>query len=311
MSVAGATAAAAAPAAPAAPAAAGAHRSARALVIGPGARRALGAPAGAVATAGGTVEWAFGPGGYVRFGERYVLLAPARSPMGPLSILVSGLTRGDLLAGAPAAVSGDALLVGALRISLAGAREAPLPRAVALAPGWRAALEVALAVVGPAPDELAPGLAALAHGDVARAAAQLAGRGDGLTPAGDDVLAGYAAWRWSCGRRVAPPAARCAPLGREYLRCAERGELPSPAADVLSAIRRGDRPAALRRARGLREWGASSGAALLWGIAAGATGDADAGDAGAGDAGGEDAGAGAARSRTREGPARLGVPGLR
>ncbi len=69
----------------------GARRALRALVIGPGARRAL------RDGASGTVELAFGPGGYVRFGEQYVLLAPARSPLGPLSILVAGLARGDLV----------------------------------------------------------------------------------------------------------------------------------------------------------------------------------------------------------------------
>ncbi|MEA2141897.1 MAG: hypothetical protein QOI64_327 [Solirubrobacteraceae bacterium] len=247
---------------------AAARRSSRAVVIGPGARRAL--RAGAGATAGGTVEWAFGPGGYVCFGEQYVLLAPARSPLGPLSILVAGLVRGDLVPGDPAAVSGGALLVGPLRIELGPAREPPPPRAVAPAPGWEDALAAALSAVAPAPCELAPGLAALAAGDRTRAVGRLAGRGDGLTPAGDDALAGYAAWRWSCGAPVTLPAARCAPLGRAYLRCAERGELPQPAADVLAAIRRADEPAAARRARSLSEWGASSGAALLWGIAAGA-----------------------------------------
>ena len=69
---------------------------------------------------------------------------------------------------------------------------------------------------------------------------------------------------------MALAAGRCAPLGRAYLRCAERGELPQPAAEVLAAIRAGDAALAARRARGLREWGASSGAALLWGMAAGA-----------------------------------------
>ncbi|MDP1846813.1 MAG: DUF2877 domain-containing protein, partial [Solirubrobacteraceae bacterium] len=69
-------------------------------------------------------------------------------------------------------------------------------------------------------------------------------------------------------------AQRCAPLGREYLRCAERGELPEPAAAVLDAIRRADPSAAARRAARLADWGASSGAALLWGIAAGAAASA-------------------------------------
>ena len=39
-------------------------------------------------------------------------------------------------------------------------------------------------------------------------------------PAGDDALAGYAAWRWAQGDPVVLPAHRCAPLGRDYLRLA-------------------------------------------------------------------------------------------
>jgi hypothetical protein len=243
-------------------------RAARAVLVGPGARRALDAAAGA----GAIVEYAFGPGGYVRLGEHWLLLAPARSPVGPLSILVSGLARGDLVAGARAEVSCcDAMTVGgALRIDLSHARDAPPPATLTLARGWRAALRAAFAAIPPAPAMLAAGLAALAEDDVASGVGLLAGLGEGLTPAGDDVLAGFAAWRWTQGAPVALPADRCAPLGRAYLRCAERGELPAPAAAVLAAIAAGDVAAATRRARGLSEWGASSGAALLWGIAAGA-----------------------------------------
>ncbi len=240
------------------------HR--RALVIGPGARRTL------REGAHGTVELVFGRGGYVRLGEQHVLLAPARSPLGPLSILVAGLVCGDLVPGGPARVSGGALTAAGLRVELTGANEPVPARAGDLAPDAPSALAAALAVVLPAPDALAPGLAALAAGDLAEAVAQLAGRGDGLTPAGDDALAGYAAWRWAAAAPVALPAQRCAPLGRGYLRCAERGELPQPAARVLQTIRAGDRRAAARRANGLADWGASSGAALLWGIAAGAAG---------------------------------------
>jgi hypothetical protein len=241
-----------------------APRERRAVVIGPGARRAL------RDGFDGAVELAFGPGGYVRCDEQHVLLAPARSPVGPLSVLVAGLTRGDLVPGDRAAVSDGVLVVGALRITLAGARATAPPLGGPPAPGWRVALAAALEVVGPVPDALVPGLAALAAGGVEDAVAQLAGRGDGLTPAGDDVLAGFAGWRWASGAPVMLAADRCAPLGRDYLRCAERGELPAPAAAVMAAIRAGDAPAAARRAGGLAEWGASSGAALLWGMAAAA-----------------------------------------
>ncbi len=233
--------------------------------MGPGARRTL------RAGASGAVELAFGPGGYVRLGDQHILLAPARSPMGPLSVLVAGLVRGDLAVGERAVVSGGALGVGSLRIDLGGARvTAPLLPGADPASGWPEALAAALAVVAPAPDALAPGLAALVAGDADAAVAHLAGRGEGLTPAGDDVLAGFAGWRWARGAPVALPAQRCAPLGRDYLRCAERGELPATVAAVLSAIWAGDAVAAARRASRLTEWGVSSGAALLWGIAAGA-----------------------------------------
>jgi hypothetical protein len=58
------------------------------------------------------------------------------------------------------------------------------------------------------------------------------------------------------------------PIGLAYLRCAARGELPEPAARVLGAIRRGDVRGAERAARALSAWGASSGAAILWGLGA-------------------------------------------
>jgi hypothetical protein len=183
---------------------------------------------------------------------------------------VAGLSRGELVAGDPAQVADGALVVGTLRIELDGAHEPAPPRAQDLAPRWRAALAAALAAVAPAPPELAAGLELLAAGDLAAAVARLAGRGDGLTPTGDDVLAGYAAWRWAEGAPVALPGQRCAPLGRAYLHCAERGELPEPAARVLEAIRAGEPQAAARRASGLAGWGATSGAALLWGMAAAA-----------------------------------------
>jgi Protein of unknown function (DUF2877) len=229
-----------------------------ALWTGPGAARAL--------RGEGAVEVALHPGGYVRLGEEYVLVAPPRAPRGPLTMLVSGLHAAPLRPGDRARVDG-ALHVGAHTIRLGGDAASPLgSSAPAPRPGWRAALSAALACVPPPPAELAPGLAALRAGDVESAVAALAGRGEGLTPAGDDVLAGFAAWR-GAGSLSSLARGRASPLGLAYLRCAERGELPDVVARVLAAIRRGDREAARRRARGLARWGASSGAAMLWGVA--------------------------------------------
>lgn len=92
----------------------------------------------------------------------------------------------------------------------------------------------------------------------------LAGQGAGLTPGGDDILAGYAAglvlWH---GRRseaeaiAAVAAPRTTLLSATLLRHAARGELPE-AAHVL--LERGD-PAPLRR------FGRSSGRLLMLGLA--------------------------------------------
>jgi hypothetical protein len=241
-----------------------AARPARALAAGPAGVRAL------VDGAAGSVELAFAGGGYVRLDTGRVLLAGPRAPLGPLSLLVAGLPAEGLHPGARAAVAGGRLKVGELEIDVRGARRPPPPRVLALRAGWEASLAAALARLPAPPRILAPGLRALAGGDVRAGSAALAGLGEGLTPAGDDVLAGFAAWHWARDRPVRLDASGCAPLGRDYLRCAERGELPAPAAAVLAAICSGDARAAASRAGGLRSWGGSSGAALAWGMAAAA-----------------------------------------
>jgi hypothetical protein len=88
------------------------------------------------------------------------------------------------------------------------------------------------------------------------------------------VLAGFAGARAAAGHTVSlSPLAqeRSSPLGLAYLRCGERGELPEAADALLRAILAGDAVAAARRARTLSAWGASSGAALFWGMAAAAS----------------------------------------
>lgn len=92
----------------------------------------------------------------------------------------------------------------------------------------------------------------------------LAGRGDGLTPYGDDVLAGYAAglvlWRGDRDRAATiahAAASRTTLLSATLLRHAARGELPEPAHALLE---RGD-PAPLWR------FGHSSGRGIMLGLA--------------------------------------------
>ena len=100
---------------------------------------------------------------------------------------------------------------------------------------------------GPAPDPLA-----------------LAGRGEGLTPAGDDVLIGYAAGlvlfhgRRAEARGIAETAAPLTTaLSVTLLRHAAEGELPEPAHALLE----------LGDAEPLLRFGHSSGRAILAGLA--------------------------------------------
>lgn len=94
----------------------------------------------------------------------------------------------------------------------------------------------------------------------------LAGRGAGLTPAGDDVLAGYAAaltlyqGRGDEARQLAERAGgRTTSLSATLLQHAACGELPEPAHHLLE---RGD-------PEPLRSFGHSSGRCLMLGLALG------------------------------------------
>lgn len=94
--------------------------------------------------------------------------------------------------------------------------------------------------------------------------AALAGLGEGLTPAGDDILIGYTAglvlFRHSpdVARHIAERAARrTTALSATLLRHAARGEVPEP---VHALVERGD-------AGPLVRWGSSSGRHVLYGLA--------------------------------------------
>jgi hypothetical protein len=243
------------------------------MFAGPGAYRAL------IDGACGEVELALSGGAYLRLGSSdWLLLAGPTAPFGPLSIAVDGLDRLDLHPGARVRVTGDRLMLPADIVTLERMRErpalligAPSPRIADLPAMRRAAAAAQTALPTPLP-ALLPGLAALILARVREAVRLLAGLGEGLTPAGDDVLAGYAAARIALAAPVAlsPAAAgRSSALGLAYLRCAERGELPDAGAGLLSAICRGSLEATRACVTGLQSWGGTSGAALGWGINAG------------------------------------------
>jgi Protein of unknown function (DUF2877) len=115
-------------------------------------------------------------------------------------------------------------------------------------------------------------LAALHSGDPdsqLRAGRGLLGRGPGLTPEGDDVLAGAAVVAAAAGEPLALPAnlrALTTPLSATLLELAAAGAAPRPV-HVLLDLADTRWPAALRELEGL---GASSGRAIAFGVGAAA-----------------------------------------
>lgn len=110
-------------------------------------------------------------------------------------------------------------------------------------------------------------------GDLEGAAALLAGRGPGLTPAGDDALAGVlfavrAAWGPDAEERLVS-IALAAPTGfvaRSLLAWAARGQSLAPMHDLLEAAAIHDGLAASRAAGALAAVGESSGADMALGL---------------------------------------------
>jgi hypothetical protein len=112
----------------------------------------------------------------------------------------------------------------------------------------------------------------LRAGDLTGVAHLVGGRGPGLTPAGDDLLAGAlvadAALRPGAAgaRRRAAAAAPTTDVAAAFLRWAAEGQCIQPVHDVIGAMAAADRAGeGAARAR-LAEVGASSGAALLLGL---------------------------------------------
>jgi Protein of unknown function (DUF2877) len=254
------------------------------VAAGPDALRTLATPGE------GAVAHIVSGGAYLRIsGDRWLFLSHPRTPMGPLSLRLDRPLTG-LFGNAPIALTSTAIHLGDQRIPIpraftGGRCPAPGPPQVGVHKKCLTlfmherllqTLGTGLAQLSAAPAELTEGLQVLQAGHLVAAVGSLAGRGEGLTPAGDDVLAGYAAWAaFTDGPSTVlsqSATGRSSPLGLAYLRCAERGEVVEPAERLLVAALTGDVPGAQRAARALRGWGASSGTALAWGMAACAAG---------------------------------------
>jgi hypothetical protein len=250
------------------------------LEVGPGAAEVLAVPgAGVVLSRHRDGVWLRLPGGICGLASWKALSGPlwARGPfpweqLGSGRPVVVAAGSGDLLVGGTALVlSGPAMVawrgalphhllveaISARRLAVEALRRAR-PSAILEPPLAGAARRAAAAVTG---------------GDLWAAAEELGGLGPGLTPAGDDVLAGLLlAARARSGAdaeagllAVAASVATTA-LSSAFLCWAARGQHVGPAHDLLAAAARGDGPGAAAAVTRLGRFGSSSGADVAYGL---------------------------------------------
>jgi len=180
-----------------------------------------------------------------------------------------------------AAVRADAghLRTGAVDVSLGEARAwvGSLPSPAALGRGAGLLEEVAGELAArsalhadPFRDRAARAHACLDAGDLAGAVALLAGLGPGLTPAGDDALAGLLFVRRILEGKGAlldaAAGARTTEIAAAFVSWAARGQALAPGHDLIAAAANGDRKACAAAAGALARIGETSGADFALGI---------------------------------------------
>ncbi len=221
---------------------------------------------------------------YVSDGRRMIVVTSRRVSCGPTYVVVD---TDDVTVemGARVVVHPGRLELGHLQIALGTAAvwtgELPDPQALvaasdvvidALAPVARRS-EITAA---PYARHLGAACAALGQRDFDRVARSIVGLGPGLTPAGDDALAGLlvvavalgvlAPGEWTPSAEV---AARTNPLSLSFVRLAATGQAIGPVHDVLVAGARRNRRACERAAETLLRVGSTSGADIAFGMRAG------------------------------------------
>jgi hypothetical protein len=251
---------------------------AQARLVGGHAATALAPDAG-----GGVVVASFSRAAWVRLAGGLVALTAPSVPPGPLHVTLDAPL--PLAEGAPVVRAGSRLEVGGSDVvELDGARpwtgSLPDPAEVRRAAGIavRATAAAAAASALAAAPYLEPArhaLDLLGGGDLDGVVTALAGLGPGLTPAGDDALAGMLFAVRACSGPGAWPrlgaaaaAARTTALSLAFLRCAAAGQALAPAHRLLDAAAHGDRGAATAAATGIAEVGATSGADFCYGLRA-------------------------------------------
>ena len=224
----------------------------------------------------GRVAGVFRRGFYVSdaFETLFAVLGPRHWP-GPLHLVLEDLAELPTLHDR-VSISQDVLRAGRLQVRLdGGAPWAPqLPEHLwAGLPAWR---DLAVCAAPELAAVREPVIHDLRRGDLAAATRRLQGRGTGLTPSGDDVLAGILLVgaidpSQRCALTELARSARTTRLSRAFLRWAASGQSIQPAHALLDAAASGDQAGMRRAAALLAGVGATSGRALAAGVALAAT----------------------------------------
>lgn len=222
----------------------------RVLDLGIGARSVLSGPAR------GRVLATYRKASYLRFGAGVVALTDATVERGPIHVRCGSLPT--VSPGEQVIVRSNELVGRGWRLGL----DAPSWFADVRRPAGVLELPSPELLMGDVPTVWPGYVDDLRAGDLQRAADVLGGRGPGLTPAGDDVLAGLLLVASGLGYpRLHEITVRTTEISAAYLSWAARGQGIEAAHDLLAG-----RDGALDR---LLAIGASSGAALAYGIGLG------------------------------------------
>ena len=228
----------------------------------------------------GRVRAVFSKALYLRVPGGLLALATSEVPRGPLHMRVAALP--PVRPGGPVLVDATALRVGGHHYRLDAPVWSPrlpppssLHQAADAAARWLPERSPGLDLGPTSRTELPAGArTALRRADLLAFAASVWGSGPGLTPAGDDVLAGVLLVARACDRSgpMRQTLWRCAheartnEIARAFLACAARGRSIEPAHDLLLALAGADRVAVRSALRRLGGFGGSSGVALAHGI---------------------------------------------
>jgi hypothetical protein len=211
---------------------------------------------------------------YVQLGGSILAVTNGDVPAGPLHLRLTILPR--LEVGDPVVATAAQLTIGTLTVPRSGLRwwQPPLVPGPALAALARAGVDLLpeAARSALADDPAAAAVPdALARGDLPAAVDALAGRGPGLTPAGDDTLAGILVVLAIVGHdhtelERAATAARTHAISRAFLLWAARGQSVAPVHHLLTALADGDGAGVERHRSSVAALGQTSGADVLLGL---------------------------------------------